>query len=156
MIRLAAAKEILQYVEAPKSAVMKLDAIDAAGGPPQISIVIAPWAANKPAAPALPAPVETISEPDAPHNNDTPPSRPLNPDTRDRERMAARAARETVVMDVPPQPDKPHTVLAHVSQARGVVKPLTLAQKLENKGVGRRHESAPETKVDSTFNLFGR
>ena len=61
--------------------------------------------------------------------------------------MAARAARETVVMDVPPQPDKPHTVLAHVSQAQGVTKPLTLEQKLENKGVGRQREAAPETSV---------
>lgn len=56
VIRLAAAKEILQYLEAPKSTVMKLDAFDAAGAPPVINLVIQSWAASKPAAPALPAP----------------------------------------------------------------------------------------------------
>jgi len=134
-----------------------LKAIDASAevGPVSVQVLVAPWAAAGKPAPALPEP-ETIIEPDTPRNNSTPATPPLNPDTRERERMAARAARETVVMDVPSQPDEPHTVLAHVSQARGVVKPLTLEQKLANKGVGRQREAAPETSVSSNFPLFGR
>lgn len=155
VIRLAAAKEILQYVEAPKSAVMRLDAIDAAGGPPQISIVIAPWAANKPSAPFLPEPTETaIVEPGTPQTNGTPPAPMLS--DRDRLREQVRAQRETVIIEAPARPDQPQREVARVSQARGVVKPLTLEQKLANKGVGRQREVAPETSVSSNFPLFGR
>jgi hypothetical protein len=154
-MRAAVSAKLMPYWHKEQSLLVK----EAGGGnaPVSITVMVAPWAAvGKPSAPALSAPDETIIEPGTPQNNNTPPTPPLNPDTRERERMAARAARETVVMDVPPQPDKPRTVLAHVSQARGVVKPLTLEQKLENKGVGRQREAAPETAVSSNFPLFGR
>lgn len=93
-LRFLCAKELWPHEAMTLAEKSRLDAMDAAGGPPNITVVVQSWAANKAPAAALPEPAETIIEPDAPHNNNTPPSRPLNPDTRERERMAARAARE--------------------------------------------------------------
>ena len=75
---------------------------------------------------------------------------------RDRLRAQVLAQRETVIIEAPARPDQPQREVARVSQARGVTKPLTLEQKLENKGVGRQRETAPETTVSSNFPLFGR
>jgi hypothetical protein len=63
------------------------------------------------------------------------------------------AQRETVVVEASPRPDVPPREIARVSQAKGVVKSLTLEQKLANKGVGRPRETAPAT-INSSFNLF--
>lgn len=116
VIRMAAAKEILQYYEAPKSAVMRLDAIDAAGGPPNIQIVVASYAASKPPALPEPEPVETIIEADAPRTNGTPPSPPLS--DRDRLRRQVAAQRETVVIEAPVSPAEPQRVIGRVNQGR--------------------------------------
>jgi hypothetical protein len=115
VIRLAAAKEILQYVEAPKSAVMRLDAADAAGGPSNITLVIQSWAAAGKPAPALPGP-ETIIERGTPQNNST----PAAPTMSDRERLRRQVAaqRETVIIEAPASPSEPAHVIGRVNQGR--------------------------------------
>lgn len=96
-----------------------LKAIDAAAevGPVSVQVLVAPWAAaGKPAAPALPAPDETIIEPDMPRTNGSPPT-PM-PSDRERLRAQVRAAAETVVIEKGAGPsDQPH-VVGRVSQSQ--------------------------------------
>ena len=127
------------------------------GGPVQITVSVAPWAAAvkinppEPTVPALAAPDEVIIEPNAPKTNKTQPAPELS--SRDRLLAQVRAGCETAVYEVSANPSEPPREIARVSQARGVVKSLSLEQKLENK-LGGRREPAPETTVNTNFNPF--
>jgi hypothetical protein len=152
-VRAAVSAKLMPYWHKEQSLLVK----EAGGGsnaPVSIQISVAPWAAAKPSTPALPAP-ELVDHEEAAHGDMKTRPAPTMSD-RDRLREQVRAQRETVIIEAPARPDQPQREVARVSQARGVVKPLTLEEKLRNKGVGRQHEAARETKVDSTFNLFGR
>jgi hypothetical protein len=120
-MRAAVSAKLMPYWHKEQSLLIK----EAGSGnaPVTISLVIAPWAAGPqgrpPPTPALPErddTDETIITPDMPRTYSSPPSPPLS----DRERLRAQllAARETVVMDVPPQPDKQPTVLGRVNPGR--------------------------------------
>jgi hypothetical protein len=121
VIRLAAAKEILQYVEAPKSAVMRLDAADAAGGPIQINVMVADWAKGPngyaPSPQALPAP-EPIDHEEASHGDmKTPPTPQLSDRTRLQKMVEATPA--VPIYEVSADPSKPKELIGEMSQAKG-------------------------------------
>jgi hypothetical protein len=145
----------------------RLDAADAAGGPPQITVVVQGWAGNKPA-PALPGPDETvilageatIIEASAPRTNGSLPS----PSISDRERLRQQvlARRETVVVEAPVSPGAQPNVIGRMTQGKSYE--LTTAEKIRIYGTATEgdatmikkclyscSETGPVTSADEAF-----
>lgn len=134
----------LAMFKAGDHTLLPLKAIDAAAeiGPASITIVVAPFAAAKPSAPALPAPDETIIEADTPRNNNTPATPPMNEQTRLQKIVAA--ARPTQIFEVPPEPDKPKTLVGEMSQAKGYLSREEIFRRLTTKGRPQNEDRAQD------------
>jgi hypothetical protein len=141
--RLFAAKEVLSYCEAPKSAQLKLDRMAEGEAPIQIQINVAPWAAQR--QPALPAPEvrtgedtpvvahdthdETIVEADAPVTRSGPETPYL--DERARLRATANASKVTPIYEVSPDPSKQPELVGEVSQRNGYLDRDAILRRLQ-------------------------
>jgi hypothetical protein len=142
-IKAACYKTLLDYVEAPKAAQLKL----ASGDPGDTNIVIqiAPWAAGpgSPSVRALPAPEPVDHEEIARRGMASPPTPPLS--DRDRLRAQVHASAETVIVDAPVRPDQPQHVIARVSQARGIVDVKDERRRRESQMAAHHEATSPAT-----------
>ena len=159
-LRFLCAKELWPHEAMTLAEEARLDAMGD-GGPVQISISIAPWAAGPdyqlpaPAPRAIEAAVVDVSE--GARGRNSLPSPPL--DDRERLRAAAAAAREVVVMDVPPEPSAKPVVVARVGPMRGIVKtpsPEDVLRKKFGRDLMHYDESTPDTSVVTDDKIFGR
>jgi hypothetical protein len=133
-LKFLCAKELWPHEAMTLAEQSRLDAADAAGGPPQISITVQPFAfagptgvpssAVGPTPRALPEPIRTVPDPtetvivesDMPRTNGTTPAPPLSDRKRLREQV--RAQRETVVIEAPVSPSEPAHVIGRVNQGK--------------------------------------
>jgi hypothetical protein len=128
-LKFLCAKELWPHEAMTLAEQARLDAADAAGGPPTICITVQPFAFAGPKPTALPGPDETIVIEANMPRTDIPPSAfglPWTngstpaPSLSDRERLRQQvlASRETVVVEVPPQPDGQPHVVGRMSQGK--------------------------------------
>jgi hypothetical protein len=135
-IKAACFKTLLENVEMPKAAQLKLDA-SGAPGDTQIVIQIAPWAQG-PArpVPAL-APPEPVDYEEVAHGDmKTAPTLPMSEQSRLQKTI--NATRPTPIYEVPADPSKPKELIGEMSQAKGF---LTKEQIMERLSKGPQHES---------------
>ena len=164
-MRAACSAKLLPYWHREQSLLIKEAA--GRGGDTSITVVVAAWAADKPSAPALPAPAPVRAveaeivdaEAVAHRTNSTPPTPPLDDDRRDRARMAAMNAAVTPIIEVSPRPDVPPVETAKVSAKRGLVKtpnPEDVLRKKFGRDLMHYDELTPDTSVVTDSKIFGR